>query len=139
MRNSLACLLIGLLLSGCASVHYVPYTGEQDHWKPAPGATVDYRAGVIPVYSGLPSHPFTVIGVVTASDRQTSHKTLIWLASVKAQKEGAQALIIAHQSKDYAGSVGTFNGYFAGSSPGSTTSAEIYDNTVSLWAIQWKK
>jgi|SRR5579859_457516 len=92
-------LLLLLTSCGTSRFSYLPYVGEQQHWPTEPGAFVQTLDGV-PIYHGLPSSTYAVIGKATADARFP--RQLVWAA----REHGADALIITDSKTLYAGSVG---------------------------------
>lgn len=63
-RLILLVCLSGLLATGCANYRFTPYVGAQQAWKTAPGCFVSTN-GVLPIYYGLPTKPYSVLGMMT--------------------------------------------------------------------------
>ena len=83
-------LALSVLLVGCTyyTDKYAQFEGQQQNWPTAPGTTVD-RQEAIPVYYGLPSRPYKVLGNLVAS---SYGNTLAGLAK-SAKVKGADAII----------------------------------------------
>ena len=67
MKLILSVLSFSLLFTGCATMDYTAYQGQQRNWPTATGAFVKEVAG-IPVYHGLPTKPYHVLGIINAVD-----------------------------------------------------------------------
>ncbi len=99
------------LVAGCAYVEYTEYEGRDASGPTAQGSFVnrEYR---LPIYKGLPPHPYKVVGLINASDRAVSFEGTDHAAVRVAVDKGADAVLELNKSMLYGGSEG---GAFGGS------------------------
>lgn len=121
MKNLLLLTLSAALLAGCETTEFLAYSGAQQNWPTAPGAMVAANLAV-PVYYGLPSRPYRVLGEIATSKGQTwawsdVQSEAMTQAADEAKKRGADAIIVI--SRD-----ASVTGYY------STGSATVVGNTA---------
>ena len=75
-------------LAGCHAPTYTAYTSQQKQWPTEEGAFVKKSRG-IPIYHGLPSEHYELIGKMVADYRCKDSQF-----SAAAKKHGAQAVVI---------------------------------------------
>ena len=94
------------LLTGCGTTEYLAYSGSQQNWPTAPGAIVNNKLAV-PVYYGLPSRPYRVLGeIVTAKPqgwRLDVQSQAMEQTAEEGKKLGADAIIVMSRSASISG------------------------------------
>jgi hypothetical protein len=127
-----------LLLSGCAEISYTQYQGQQQNWPTQPGAFVKTVDG-IPIYHGLPSQYYNVLGQIVSVDgsdhdlariARTNHADAVIITDTRTINSGAVTL---------PGPVNTF--YFANSSTaiaGPSYTSAITSDATTAWVIKYK-
>ena len=130
------------LLTGCYSVKFLPYSGEQQSWPTATGSFTAPKMP-LPVYYGYPPKPYTYIGQIEVVARHPSVDVIL-VAAQQAKEHGADALLVIEDTERPIGSTGVGNGYAVGTSPntafgfGSSYSAVQYGGQTKAIAIKWK-
>ena len=89
-RNILASLVIVLILSGCATISYLPSDSS---------ATFP-RTDSIKVFFGKPEVPYTEIGLIVAESGDYTEEVLFGLLKKKAMSIGAQGIIMRNLSQE---------------------------------------
>jgi hypothetical protein len=136
MKTFPVTLLFAAVLTGCATVDFMPYTGAQQNWPTASGALVSTRYAV-PVYRGLPPRPYVILGAVAASHGQTwawsdAESEAMASAANEAKARGGDAIILQGSSREYAGTYST-----GGATATGNYSGNVYGGTVSSTATSW--
>lgn len=118
MKDRVAALVVtftaALLMTGCATLDYMPYEGAQQEWATKPGSFVR-RVDGITIYHGLPPAPYNVLGRIVTVDGNDH------MLARCAQSNHADAVVIIGSKVMDGGSV-----YFPGST---TTSFNAYGAT----------
>lgn len=118
----------GLFLTGCATVDFTPYVGEQREWPTRSGAFVKQVKGKS-FYQSWPERPYLLLGHVTvAGNPNVINNQLAWAVS----RYHADGVIIMSSDTFQAGTVNTASGSAFGSatSYGNTTYASAYGTTT---------
>jgi len=123
-----------LLLTGCANVDFMPYTGAQQNWPTASGAIISTKYAV-PVYRGLPPRPYIILGEVAASHGQTwlwtdAESEAMEAAANEAKKRGGDAIILQGSSREYAGTVSSGGATATGNYRGNVYAAPLGNGVV---------
>jgi hypothetical protein len=97
-------VILGLVLltSGCQSVSWVPYVGEQRDWPTAPGSFVRTEGNIL-IFSSLPNRPYSVLGRVAITSRHGPS------FAKPARQHGADAVILGGSQMFSVGTVTTGN------------------------------
>ena len=94
--------LAAILAIGCGTVSYSPYVGQQEDWPTAKGAFVKER-DKIPIYRGLPTRPYTMLGhMVITTDTGAEEM----LAVSRAKQYKADAILFVDSTMFTSGSFG---------------------------------
>lgn len=136
-------LLALVLLTGCYTMKYLPYTGDQQTWPTATGSFMQTNAAV-PVYYGLPPKPYRYLAQIHVN-AESSSVDAVSVAAAEARKQGAHAVLILSEGQRYGGSVGASSGtayQFPGqgnfaSGFGSSVSSAQYLSQCQIIAIQF--
>jgi hypothetical protein len=106
MKNLLLLTLTAALLWGCETTEFMAYQGAQQHWPTAPGAMVAANLAV-PVYYGLPSRLYRVLGELATSKPQgwrlDVQSQAMEIAADEAKKLGADAIIVISRDASVSG------------------------------------
>lgn len=108
LRRARMFLQIGvlLLLSGCATADFTPYSGTQQNWPVAAGAFVETKYDV-PVYRGTPDRPYRVLGYLSADTAPVRRHAVTAFMARRAKELGGDALILTSKGAEYQGSIQT--------------------------------
>jgi hypothetical protein len=133
MKSLYAFLL--LALTGCASVRYSQYIGDQPENPTSTGAFVRQVKGV-PIYQGYPSRPYDIMGRFEISgDPDAADAQLAWLAKEKK----ADAVLFQNKDRIASGSASTHVGNSSGGlSFGSSFSEPLENVELTGLLIKWK-
>jgi hypothetical protein len=96
--KTVAGVLFGLSLCGCADVEYTAYSGAQQNWPVASGSFVQQKFA-LPVYLGPPDRPYRVLGYMETESAplvvwETGKSESIKPAVKEAMKHGADAVVL---------------------------------------------
>jgi len=133
------CVVASVLLVGCATVSYSPYVGKQQDWPTAEGAFVKMR-GTLPIYRGLPSRPYIVLGhLIITGDAGIEEM----MAARQASPYKADAVLFVESSMFQTGSVGGGTGFAlpthrGAMATGSSFSAATRGVQYTVVLIRWK-
>lgn len=133
--------LVAVLAIGCGTVSYSPYVGEQEDWPIAKGAFVKTKDG-IPIYRGLPSRPYTVLGHMVITTDMGAEEML---AVSKAKANKADAILFVDSTMFASGSFGGGTGYAfpagrrGAMATGSAFSANTQGVQLTALLIKWKE
>lgn len=140
-------LLFAAVLTGCATVDFMPYTGAQQNWPTASGALVSMKYAV-PVYRGLPPRPYVILGAVAASHGQTwawsdAESEAMASAANEAKARGGDAIILQGSSREYAGTYSTGGATATGNyrnvyATGWGASFPVFQGKASVLVIKFK-
>ena len=137
-------LSIAAVLTGCANVDFMPYTGAQQNWPTASGAVISTKYAV-PVYRGLPPRPYVVLGEVAAEHGQTwawsdAESEALESAADEAKKRGGDAIIVQGSKSEYAGSVSMANAFANGNFNATAfgISRPVFQGKASVLVIKFK-
>jgi hypothetical protein len=144
MKSLPVILAVSMLLFGCTyyTESYAQYEGPQQNWPVSTGATVNRQEGV-PIYYGLPSRPYVVLGKLVAS---SYGNTLSGLAR-RAKAHGADAVIFWDSRVVNSGYASLSNAFASGSYYGGygyasgnaiTTTVPLNQSVVGAILIKWK-
>lgn len=91
--------LLLLILCGCASTRYIPYSGAQQDWPTAPGSFMESAA--VPIYHGLPPRPYVYLGLITIQERTalTRSSAAARRAAEIAKSKRADALLVLEEGE----------------------------------------
>ena len=120
----LLCSLL-LLLSGCASAHFIQYSGAQQDWPTAPGGFVETKYEV-PAYFGPPSKPYEVLGYLDARTAPVRRRGVVRYAAARAKQLGGDAIIVLHEGSEYVGTYNSGSAYTSGSVSGYSSGNSFY-------------
>lgn len=125
------------LLTGCATSTFIPYTGEQQAWRTAPGAFSKPTSSGIPIYYSYPDKPYEIIGRLVAVDAND------YYLSLQAKKYKADAIFIQQNTSSYGGSVAVGSAttsYYPNTSvtTGSAVSVPVYHTATTAFLIRWQ-
>lgn len=99
-------VIAALLLEGCATADFTPYSGNQQNWPVASGAFVDTKYDV-PVYHGSPDRPYRVVGYLSADTAPVRRFAVVAFMARRAHEVGGDALILLSKGAVYSGSLET--------------------------------
>ncbi len=113
--------VLAILLAGCATSDFKPYSGAQQDWPTAPGGFVENKYAV-PAYYGPPPKPYEIIGYLDATTAPIRQRGVLKYAASRAKELGGDAIIVLHEGKEYVGThhsgsahtTGRFSGYQSG-------------------------
>ena len=94
-----------VMLSGCATSKFRPYSGAQQDWPTSPGSFIETNS-TIPTYFGLPPKPYEVLGYLDATTAPIRRSGVVSYAASRAKALGGDAIIVLREGSEYAG---TFN------------------------------
>lgn len=135
--------IVTLAFAGCTTSHFIPYTGAQSDWPTSPGAMMETIDG-IPVYHGLPSKPYSVLGEVEIAQQTKLAPSTLGKAASEAKAHGADAVIVLEQGKQLINvsnsGGGTAQVWNNGMVTGQThsTSHANYGQTARAWLIKFQ-
>jgi len=136
---------VTLLLAGCATSDFRPYSGAQQVWPTSPGAFIETKYAV-PAYFGLPPMPYEVLGYLNATTGISPLLTRggIKYAASRAKQIGGDAIIVLGEGAQYLGTVSGGSGYtsYGGGSATSSyggASVPLYQDRASVIIIKFKK
>src|SRR5882724_10807144 len=92
----LSLVSVTLLLEGCATSDFKPYSGAQQDWPTAPGGFMETKYDV-PTYYGPPPRPYEVLGFLEATTAPIRRRGVVRYAAVQAKKLGGDAIVVLHE------------------------------------------
>lgn len=104
----LCCAMV--LLSGCATSDFRPYSGEQKEWPTSPGAFMETK-NAVPTYYSPPPRPYEILGYLDATTAPIRRRGVVRYAASCAKKLGGDAIIVLEEGTEYAGTYNSGSAY----------------------------
>ena len=82
-----------LLIAGCATADFTPYSGMQQNWPVATGAFVETKYEVL-VYRGPPDRAYWVLGHISFDTAAVLRRSVTALMARRAKEMGGDGLIL---------------------------------------------
>lgn len=108
---------IALLLAGCATSDFKPYSGTQQDWPTAPGGFIDTK-NALPTYYSPPPRPYIVLGYLDARTAPIRRRGVVRYAASRAKELGGDAIIVLQEGSEYVGTYSGGSAYTYGSASG---------------------
>lgn len=136
---SVAFFFCFLILMGCATADFKPYSGQQQNWPTAQGAFVDLKHKV-PIYYGFPDKPYEVLGILDTRTAPIRGSDAVPHAARQVEALGGDAIIVLSNAKQFVGMFetgsartdGSFSGYANGNSVYGNFSARTSQDSFSM-------
>jgi len=130
-----------LLLTGCYSLKYLPYSGDQQEWPVASGSFIATN-GALPCYYGYPPRAYVVLAQIEVNSG-TLLVDAMRVAASTARQNGADALCVLDDAARYGGSIGSGAGFGVANgrtvnSFGAGSSTAVYLSSAKVIAIKFK-